>query len=184
MTGAIGLLALGVAIGANNLAVSLALGALGQWERRWRIVSVFALFEFSMPLIGILIGRRVAESLALGLGWLAPVLLIGFGLWAGYEALRPGRDEERLAARVASLKGLVLLSASLSLDNLMIGLSLGLSGYSPLTVSATICAFSVVFALFGLRAGRSLRRQARIRAELGAAGLLVGVGVALWAGVI
>ena len=55
---------LGAAIAANNLVVALALGALGQAPRRWRIAGVFGVFEFAVPLIGLLISVRRAWSVA------------------------------------------------------------------------------------------------------------------------
>ena len=46
------LIVLGVVIGANNLSAALALGALGHGHHRSRIVGVFAVFEFTVPLVG------------------------------------------------------------------------------------------------------------------------------------
>lgn len=56
MESATSLIILGAVIGANNLAVSLALGSLGQSGRYLRIVPVFGFFEFVMPPIGLSIG--------------------------------------------------------------------------------------------------------------------------------
>lgn len=58
------ILVLGVVIGANNFSAALSLGALGQADRRVRIVSVFAVFEFVVPLVGAALGQALALTLA------------------------------------------------------------------------------------------------------------------------
>jgi len=178
------LLVLGVVIGANNLAVSLALGALGQQSRALRIVAVFGLFEFTVPLIGIALGRELADRFAMAPGWLAPVLLIGMGGWAVVAALRKDIDAEALARRAATWGGLALLAASLSGDNLLIGLSLGLGQYAPLTLAAVIATCSMLFSWGGLRLGGVLRAAHRRLANVGAGLLLLAAGVALAGGVL
>ncbi|MFP4274262.1 MAG: manganese efflux pump MntP family protein [Paracoccaceae bacterium] len=178
------LMVLGAAIGANNLAVSLALGALGQRQRTLRIVAVFGLFEFTVPLIGIALGRELAERFLAIPGWLAPSLLIGMGAWAVVSALRREVDAEALARRAASWTGVMLLAASLSGDNLLIGLSLGLGQYAPLTLAAVIAGFSMSFSWFGLRVGSVLRAAHRRLANVGAGLLLLAAGAALAGGLL
>lgn len=173
----IDLLVLGAVIGANNLATALALGALGQAHRRWRIVGVFALFEFVVPLIGIWLGGRVASSLEARWGWLGPALIALVGIWT-LVTIATGGDEQRLARRVASWSGLFVLAATLSVDNLVIGFSLGLGRRSPLLVASVIALFSASFAWIGLNAGRAARREWHQRAAIGSGVLLLVLAVA------
>ncbi len=177
------LVMLGVVIGANNLAVSLALGAMGQNRLHARIVAVFGVFEFLMPLAGIWLGRRIAEELSANLGWMAPVLLIGFGLSTLVGAGMRRFDDEALGRKVASWPGLVVLAASLSTDNLLIGLSLGLGDVAPVLLAAVISACSMSFAWGGLALGNRVRRQGRRRAEAAAGLLLIVAGVHLGHGI-
>ncbi|HUG45987.1 MAG TPA: manganese efflux pump, partial [Sphingomicrobium sp.] len=69
------LLILGAIIGSNNFATALALGALGQKVRRWRIVLTFGLFEFFIPLLGLWLGQRASGFVAGSVDWLGPALL-------------------------------------------------------------------------------------------------------------
>lgn len=177
------LLILGVVIGANNLAVSLALGAMGQNVRHVRIVTVFGLFEFFMPLAGIWVGRQIAEALSANLAWMAPALLVGFGLSTVIGAGFRRFDEEALGRRASSWPGLMLLSASLSTDNLLIGLSLGLGEVAPVILAAVISGFSMTFAYLGLLAGDRVRKRGRRRAEAAAGLLLIAAGVYLANGI-
>lgn len=170
---------LGAAIGANNLVVALALGALGQAPRRWRIAGVFGLFEFAVPLIGLLIGRGLSGTLAEAGRWVGAALLAALGL----ITLRPdGPEDERLAERVTTTWGLAGLAAGLSLDNLLVGFALGLGEVSPLLVATVIACFSVSFTLAGLQLGAAGRRHWERPARVAAGVALVALGVGVGAG--
>jgi len=153
------LLAFGVVIALNNLALALTMGALGGRRHRARILTVFAIFEFSVPLIGVWLGQGLARAVAADLGWLGPVILAGLGGMT-LLSLRSGpREREGLVATMTSWRGLVALSAGLSLDNLMVGFGLGLDGVSPLALASTIMVCSVSFAALGLHLGHRVSRD-------------------------
>lgn len=175
------LLSLGVVIGANNLAVAITLGALGHAGRMVRIAAVFGVFEFSVPLLGLLLGRSLADDLGAVGNWLAPVLLGALGLLALASA---GRRQGRpwLVDRAASLPGLVLLAGGLSVDNLLIGFTLGVRDAEPLALAAVIAAFAVVFTVLGLRAGAHGRERWQAPAEALSGLLLIVLAVAVAAG--
>lgn len=176
------LLFLGVAIGANNLAVALALGALGQSHRRWRVAGAFAVSEFAIPLAGLAIGTAASQALAGAGRWLGAGLLAGLGLWN----LRPDRDplrDVRLARMVITWRGLVVLAVGLGLDNLVVGFSIAVpGGASPLALAGTIAAFAVVFTLAGMRVGSAGRRRWEALAQRGAGVALVLVAAAVASG--
>ncbi|MGC9514303.1 manganese efflux pump [Methanocrinis sp.] len=175
---------LGAVIGSNNLAVALALGALGQAHRRFRVMLVFGLFEFFVPLLGIWLGSTTAETIGLQTNLVGAVVLVGLGLLTGIGGLhRQSEDEEiakdeKLARRVTRWHELVLLAAGLSADNLVVGFSLGMGRANPMAVAGTIAFFSVLFTWAGIRLGRDYRRNWERGAKIGAGGLLVGLGVA------
>jgi len=174
------LLVLGFVIGANNFATALAFGALGQEGRKRRILSVFAAFEFAIPLLGLWIGQMASESMAAQADWLGPALLAGLGAWTLFQASRRSRKQEALARWLASWRGLLLLSAGLSLDNLVIGFSLGLGGVSPLLMASVFMTSSVIFAWIGLKIGAKGRRSYQSPTEVLAALLLIGMAWAEW----
>ena len=171
------LLLLGVAVGANNLAVALALGALGRTFRRGRVMLVFGVFEFTLPLVGMWMGRGLAARLGLASSLPAAVLLVGLGLLALGSAFRSSAQGDKLARRVKSWGGLALLAAGLGLDNVLVGLGLGLGEVEPLLVAGTIASFSVAFTWLGMTLGRASRRQWETAAAVGAGLLLVVLGV-------
>ncbi len=168
---------LGVVIGSNNFAAGLALGVLGQASRTWRVVLTFGAFEFGVPLLGMWLGQTVSDWIERQAGWLGIVLLAGVGAWMIWSALRHTSSDEKLARRATTWGGLTALAAGLSVDNLIIGFSLGLRRLDPLTVAATIAAFSMAFTWVGIRFGDVSRRHWERPSEILAGALLLGVAV-------
>ncbi len=174
----IDLLVLGLVIGSNNLAAALALGALGQAARRCRITLVFGAFEFFVPLVGIALGAAMARSLGLQTSLVGAVLLVALGLIAIVGGIRNRSADERLARVATNWRGLVMVAAGLSVDNLVVGFSLGLGQADPLLVASTIAFFSVLFTWVGIGLGDMSRRHWERRAKLASGVLLLGLGVA------
>ena len=178
----IDLVILGIVIGSNNLAVALALGALGQAARRYRVMLVFGLFEFWIPLIGIWIGSATAKAIALQTNFIGGLLLIGLGLLTVVGGIRNRQNDEKLARYVTRWRGLIFLAAGLSTDNLVVSFSLGLGNAEPLAVASAIAFFSVLFTWVGMRLGRESRRNWERMAKLFSGLLLIGLGMSIMLG--
>lgn len=178
------LLILGIVVGSNNFATSLALGSLGQDDRRLRILVVFAAFEFGVPLLGLALGRRISGQLADNATWLGPLLIAGLGLWTLLVSTRRTPDTRKLARWLSSWRGLFALSAGLSLDNLVVGFGLGLGGMPVVLTATVIMLCSVAFAWIGLRIGAIGRRNFETPAEAFSGLLLLGVAWMILAGVL
>jgi putative Mn2+ efflux pump MntP len=172
------LVALGLVIGSNNLSAALTLGALGQRSRRMRIVGVFGLFEFSVPLVGIAIGQTLASSLEEQARWISTAVLLVLGGMSLRSGLRTHRHDDRLAKRATSWGGIVLIAAGLSIDNLVVGFGLGLGERPAIAVASTIAIFSMTFTWIGVSLGNEFRRSRENRAEVVAGLLLIALGVA------
>lgn len=173
------LLVIGVVIGANNLSAALALGALGHGKHRWRIVGVFAAFEFTAPLVGALVGQTVAQRVTENMPWLGAVLLIALGVLVLVSLLRRGHTDRKLRHLATSWPGLILLGAGLSADNVIVGFSLGLEAVPPLALATTIVVFSSAFTLAGVAVGAKLHQRWETVSEVVSGLLLIGLGVAV-----
>lgn len=166
----INLLILGVVIASNNFAASLALGAIGAKRRRWRILIAFGIFEFLVPLTGLWLGRKASGAVAETAAWIGPLLLACLGCWALWKANDATINEGAHIDAITSWKGLAVLAGGLSIDNLLVGFSIGMGEIEPLALASTIAAFSIVFTQIGIeigaRATRSYERRARVIAGL------------------
>lgn len=173
----INLLILGLVIGSNNLAAALALGAIGAGNYRWRIVSVFGFFEFFIPLVGIWLGISAARLIQDLVSWLGPALIIILGVWTMFSGILNERKFYNLADYVTSWAGLIMLGAGLSVDNLVVGFSLGLVNSKALPVAVTIMVFSVIFTLVGIKIGEISKKRWERTAEITTGILLILLGL-------
>ena len=179
------LLAFVLPLGLDSFAVAAAIGAVQPpgWRQRLRISLIFVIFEGGMPLIGLALGSALARGIGHVANYVAAAAVIGIGVWM--LVAEDGAEEER-AARVISTRGLALvaLGISISLDELAIGFSIGLTPSTQLPVSAIIVAIAVqafIAAQLGLAIGARIGERWRERAERAAGVALILLGCYLFA---
>lgn len=173
------LLILGVVIGSNNLAVAFAFGTMDTRPYWWRIIVVFGIFEFVIPLVGILIGQQFSTFIASYASFIGGGILVIFGLFMIYKNFKYNKKEEsNLLKKATSWLGIISLSAGLSVDNLIVGFSMGLQNFHPLTISAVIAGSSVLFTFIGLNTGKHVKHHFRKVTDTVAAFLLLLLGIA------
>lgn len=117
-------------------------------------------------------------TLASGARWISAGLLLAVGALTIATGIRERSKDERFARLVTSWRGLVVLAAGLSADNLAVGFGLGLGLVQPLLLATTIMVFSTAFTWVGTGLGNDMRRHWERRSELMAGGLLVCLGIA------
>ena len=140
-----------------------------------------------MPILGLLLGRRLAGTLGHAAHWMGAALLIITGLYTVVQAIRsPGRkDAGQPTAQDGPPTGRLLVTGlALSFDNLAVGFALGTFHVSFLIAAVLIGAVSVTMSLLGLELGSRLGSKTGDRGELVGGLVLVGVGMAIAAGVL
>jgi manganese efflux pump family protein len=156
------LLVLGFVLSLDNFRVSIVLGTVPFGVRRVvQVALMFGLWDGVMPLVGLLLGDYVGESIGPVAEIVGSIALGGYGLYLLVSALRNPEPNE--LDHPWALFGIPL---SLSLDNLLAGASLGLLGFSPVFSAAVFGATTAVMSVAGLFLGRALGRLIRIRADL------------------
>jgi manganese efflux pump family protein len=200
------LLLLAVALGLDNLAAAIGfgVGATGRigGATRLRIAVVFGLFEAGMPVLGLVLGHGLADSIGAAARWLGGAALIGFGVvglvqarresghsgHSGYsghgdgERARPPERPQRSSAQ--PIGRLLLAGLVLSADNLAAGFALGAYQVDILAAAVVFGVVSVVMSLAGLELGARIGAAAGERSELIACVLLIVVGAVIAAGVL
>jgi putative Mn2+ efflux pump MntP len=191
------LLLLAVALGLDNLAAAIGFG-VGSTGRvsgaaRLRIAVVFGLFEAGMPVLGLVLGHGLANSIGEAARWLGGAALIAFGvaglIQARREAGHPGPEDGERAqppqrSSVQPIGRLLLAGLVLSGDNLAAGFALGAYQVSIVAAAVVFGAVSVVMSLAGLELGARIGAAAGERSELIACVLLIVVGAVIAAGVL
>lgn len=175
-----------LSLGLSNFAASIGIGISGvDAGTRWRVGLVFGLFEAGMPIVGLLLGRGLAGALGGATRWIGAGLLIATGLWAVVQSLRGrGRDDDDQSVVGQSTGRLLVTGAALSVDNLAVGFALGSYHVSLAAAAVIIGAVSVGLSLLGLELGSRLGAKTGENGELLGGAVLIGVGIALAAGVL
>jgi putative Mn2+ efflux pump MntP len=164
----------------DTFAVSAAIGMAGLPERdRLRLSVVFAAFEMAMPLVGFLIGRAVGGAVGSFADGGAIAILVAVGVLM----LRGEEDEAAIAGAAGRVHGAAIigLGLSISLDELAVGLSLGLLGLPVLLAILVLGAQAFAAAQLGQRLGARVGARVAEGAErvAGAGLILLGAGLAL-----
>lgn len=177
----VALLLVAVSVGLDNFAASTALGVSGVDRRlRVRIALVFGLFEGTMPLIGLAIGRSLAHELGSIATPVAGGLLALAGAYAVVNELIVDRTETKKPE--LNVGRLILIGGLLSIDNLLIGFALGVYDVNLVIAAVTIAGISVCLSLLGLEIGERLGKRLGHWSELVGGGVLIVVGVGIGTG--
>jgi putative Mn2+ efflux pump MntP len=155
-------LVLGFVLSLDNFRVSIVLGTVPFGLRRAvQVALTFGLWDAVMPLIGLLVGRRIGESVGGVADLVGAIALGGYGLYLVISALRKPEPDE--LDHPWALFGIPL---TLSLDNLLAGASLGILGFSPWFSASVFGIITAVMSLIGLQLGHAAARLIRIRSDL------------------
>lgn len=170
------LLAFVLPLGVDTFAVAAALGARGvaTTQQRRRITTLFVAFEGGMPLFGLLLGAPLGAVIGEAADYLAATVLILLGGWMLF--VRDDAEEELELASFTAAHGwaLIVLGVSISLDELAVGFTLGLSRLPVAVVILAIVVQTAIATQVGLRLGHRLSERFREAAER-----LAGLALAL-----
>jgi putative Mn2+ efflux pump MntP len=169
-----------LAVGLGNFGASISIGLSGATAAtRLKVGIVFGVFEAGMPLVGLLVGHGTARALGNVSGYAGGGLLIAIGTWQFVQALR-ARGQ---TSTVPSTTGRLLLTGlALSMDNLVVGFSLGVQHTSLVEAVVVFAVVSVGLSLLGLEFGRRLGAAVEFSVEYLVGIVLVAVGVILATG--
>jgi putative Mn2+ efflux pump MntP len=175
------LLALLVPLTVDTFILSTALGLAGLPKKeQTRTSLILAAFEAVMPAVGVLIGHGLGELVGHYASYVAAIVI---GL-AGVLMLLPSKAEQKEEQRMqllARTRGFAIagLGLSVSLDEVAIGLSLGLLQVSLIIAVVFIGLQAFIASQLGLRLGARLNEKVREDAEKFAGIALVVVALIL-----
>ena len=172
-----------ISVGLGNLGAATTIGISGVEGRlRLRIALIFGLFETAMPIVGLLLGRSLSDSLGTHAKVVAGAVLCVVGGYTVFSEAFGGTSTE--GSGPPSMTRLFVLGLTLSVDNLAIGFALGSYHVNVLVAALVIGGFSVALTLAGLELGVRLGERMGRRSELASGLLLIGIGLVVATGVL
>lgn len=169
-------MALLVPLTLDTFVVSTALGLAGlKKEHHLRTSLILAAFEAAMPGVGVLLGRVVSNFSGHYATYVAGAIIGIAGLLLLKPAEKKNDNSSKMVSRTHGL-AIINLGLSISIDELALGLSLGLLHVPLLLAVVLIGIQAFVASQLGLRLGRRLSEKFSEYAERAAGLLLLAVG--------
>ncbi len=172
------LIVLAAALGTDAFSLCVGIGLAGVSRRQifW-ISSTVLVFHIIMPLTGWIAGELAGDLLGRAAALIGALILIFLGLKMLWDA-RNSRSTEIKVIKFNAW-GIILLGASVSLDALSVGFTLGSRQVDLLQASGVIGIVAGSMAACGLIFGRFLGRWAGEKAQLLGGLVLIGIGIKL-----
>jgi putative Mn2+ efflux pump MntP len=172
------MVAFALPLGTDSAAVCTAYAAQEgrvRMRRRLAIVGVLTGFEALMPGVGMLMSGPVAGAIGSTANYIAAILLVGLGL----VMLFKDEDGPELGAGALLAVGLAV-----SIDEVAVGVSLGLHGVPFIPLALTIGVWVAAATMLGLTLGERVPEKFHQIASVVAAVALIGLGVLIGCGVL
>ena len=180
MTDLFQIVLLSASVGLGNFAASVAIGLSGvDKTTRLRVVAVFGSFETIMPLVGLIVGKQLADKVGGNANLIGGTLLLLTGLYIIYGALKKSNaiDKESPKSLQQGFAKLLLAGLALSIDNLIVGFSLGTQDAPILESIVIIGITSIILAIVGLEIGGRLSSKVGDYSEILSGLIIVLVGI-------
>jgi len=172
------ILLVAIALGCDTFSVGVGVGAAGVTGRRlFRLSWHFGLFQFLMPIFGVILGHRIGLWVGHVGPWIAGGLLLAIGVKMLWDTLNKKSDVSKERSDPTRGWSLVLLSVATSLDALLVGLSLGILGAGILYPATIIGITASVMTAIGMFLGTGVSRAFGRWAEAFGGIVLVIMGI-------
>lgn len=174
------LLSVGLAMDATAVSAARGLATPRLLPRHFLLAALFGLLHALMPLLGWLVGSRMAPLVQTWEHWISFAVLGALGAKMLWEAL--ASEGASPAAELFGLKMMLVLGLATSLDALAAGVTLPMLG-APLGLALlTIGLTTGLLSALGLFLGRRFGALLGKRLDVGGGALLLGLAVKSLAG--
>jgi manganese efflux pump family protein len=168
---------LGFFLALDNFRVSIGLGTLNIDATRQKHISLaFGICESVTPTLGFVIGHSLSSSLTPWVQYIGPLILGGYGAYV----ILVDRFEKKYML-IDRYWLVFVLPLSLSLDNMMAGIGLGIIGFQIVPYAIILGTISGLMSLTGLRLGHAIRKYLPFNTDLIGGIALIIISVALLA---
>ena len=174
------LLVVGISVGLGNFAAAFAIAIDGVHSlTRRRMILVFGAFETGMPILGLIIGQVLANKIGDRANLIGAGLLGLTGLYLVLSSLKRRDEKEVKQAASNGWSKLLVVGLALSVDNLIVGFSLGVYRVPIVLAAVTIGVVSVLLSLIGLEMGKRFSVKFDEYSEILSGLILILVAIAI-----
>lgn len=172
------ILLLAIALGADAFSVCLGLGMAGIRRKQvsFLCMAIF-IFHVVLPLTGWYVGNLAGNLVGQTASIIGALVLIFLGIKMFWETFKSSHKDPRTVSMNSF--GLIILAASVSLDALSVGFSLGTHQFNLFSTAIIFGIFAGLMSFSGLCMGRVLGTWAGEKAHLIGGLILVGIGIKL-----
>ncbi len=173
------LLALAVALGSDAFSLCVGIGIAGVNRRQIARISLMVLvFHIVMPLLGWYVGGFLGAKVGQAASVAGALLLVFLGVKMIWDAIKPGDEEPSFT--ITTIGGLLLLSASVSMDALSVGFTLGTQHVNLALAAGVIGVVAGMMTFCGLTLGKYVGGKIGDKAQLVGGIILMGIGIKLF----
>ena len=147
-----------------------------------KVSTFFGLFQFSLFLMGWMVGSTSKELLSSLTVWVAFFLLLIIGARMIFDSIRSWNQNKECLP--LSNKALLMLSLATSIDALVVGLTFGFLGISIIIPALIVGFVTFLFSMIGVLIGHGLRSHLDKWAEICAGLVLIALGIRMLIGKI
>lgn len=170
---------LAVALGTDAFSLCVGIGLAGVNRRQIFLLTLTVfVYHVFMPLTGWMVGEFAGKAIGRTAAVAGALFLVYLGIRMVWLAVKANNESGPKIVRFNAW-GLLLLGASVSMDALSVGFTLGAVRVNLLFTAAVIGVVAGAMTFTGLVFGRFLGRLAGTRAQLLGGLILVGIGVGL-----
>ena len=171
------LIALSLALDAFAVAVSSGISVRGfGWRQALKMGCYFGFFQFSMPVLGWLLGSGLSSYIVAIDHWVAFGLLAIIGGRMIWEAAHKDCSVPDSGPSELSARRLVVLAVATSIDALAVGVSMAFMDVNILSSAAVIGVVALVLSMVGGLLGKRLGCIFQKRAEIVGGLVLIAIG--------
>ncbi|MGI6492412.1 MAG: manganese efflux pump MntP family protein [Pelotomaculum sp.] len=171
------LIALAIALGTDAFSLCVGIGLAGVNRRQIVILSVTVLvFHVAMPVLGWFAGELAGGLLGRAAAVAGAMLLIYLGIKMIRETWPRNREQDPVRVNL-NTSGVLLLGASVSMDALSVGFTLGTQKADLLLTAGVIGVVAGLMTFAGLVFGRYLGSWIGEKAQLLGGLVLIAIGV-------
>lgn len=169
---------LGLGLSVDSFAVSVCTGLI---QKRILILHylkiglVLGLCQGIAPVIGGILGLSVKSYLQEWDHWIALVLLVGIGVKMIIDGIKNKKNVPR--GNLLKLRALLIMGLATSIDAVVVGVGFGLIGVSLWKSALIIGVVTFFAAILGVSLGARFSSMTRLRLEIVAGFVLIGIGV-------